>query len=97
MLTALPAHPQEWHLVWSDEFTGPANTSPNPSNWSYETGAGGWGNAELETYCAANSNTPPCSAAHPNTYLDGQGNLVIRAIHTPNGWTSGRLITRAKT
>lgn len=103
LLTALTAPAQNqsaptpgWKLAWSDEFDGPANTAPDASNWSYETGAGGWGNAELETYCAAFSGVSPCNTAHPNTYLDGDGHLVIRAIHTPNGWTSGRIITRGK-
>ena len=41
-------------LVWSDEFTNTtsSNTAPNSAVWTYETGAGGWGNNELETYCA---------------------------------------------
>jgi beta-glucanase (GH16 family) len=39
-------------LVWSDEFEG---TSLKTADWSCETGAGGWGNSELETYAAANA------------------------------------------
>ncbi|MBT8393636.1 MAG: glycoside hydrolase family 16 protein [Flavobacteriaceae bacterium] len=35
-------------LVWSDEFN--IEGAPNPSNWNYNTGAGGWGNNELQTY-----------------------------------------------
>ncbi len=34
-------------LVWSDEFDG---SSINMSNWTFETGAGGWGNNELQNY-----------------------------------------------
>ena len=34
-----------WNIVWSDEFNG---TNLNPAVWTYETGAGGWGNSELE-------------------------------------------------
>jgi len=34
-------------LVWSDEFEG---NSLNMENWKYDTGNGGWGNAELENY-----------------------------------------------
>src|SRR5215469_11959584 len=40
-------------LVWSDEFnnaTG-SNAQPDPSVWTYDTGASGWGNNELEDYC----------------------------------------------
>ncbi len=96
LLISLAAHAQKWQLAWSDEFDGPAHSAPSTANWSYETGASGWGNAEIETYCAASSNIAPCSAAHPNTYLDGEGHLVIRAIRTPSGWTSGRMITKGR-
>ncbi|MBO6176868.1 MAG: RICIN domain-containing protein [Treponema sp.] len=39
-------------LVWSDEFEG---NSLKSENWVYDTGAGGWGNSELETYTAGNN------------------------------------------
>ncbi|MEP0132993.1 MAG: family 16 glycosylhydrolase [Eudoraea sp.] len=35
-------------LVWSDEFD--VDGAPNPSNWTYDLGAGGWGNNEVQTY-----------------------------------------------
>jgi beta-glucanase (GH16 family) len=89
-------HAQTWQLVWSDEFDGPANTAPNRADWSYDTGAGGWGNAEVETYCAAFSGVSPCAAGEPNTYLDGRGNLVIKALNHHGIWTSGRMITKGK-
>lgn len=41
---------QSYQLVWSDEFT----TAIGPA-WRFETGAGGWGNHELEFYQAANA------------------------------------------
>lgn len=57
-------------LVWSDEFDGTAaQSAPNAQNWTYDTGGGGWGNAELETYCAYGLNQPPCHAAQPNAYV----------------------------
>jgi beta-glucanase (GH16 family) len=43
------AHAQ-WQLVWSDEFNG----SIGPS-WVFETGAGGWGNNELQYYRRENA------------------------------------------
>src|SRR5216683_6611653 len=90
---ALPAHAQ-WTQAWSDEFNGPTGSFPAPTNWTYEVGGGGWGNAELEVYCAAGSNAAPCSNATPNVFMDGNGNLVIRAIKTPSGtWTSTRMKT----
>lgn len=41
-------------LVWSDEF----NTAgtPDPTKWTYDLGAGGWGNNELEYYTNRLSN-----------------------------------------
>jgi beta-glucanase (GH16 family) len=90
---ALPARAQ-WTKTWSDEFNGSAGSFPDPTNWTFDVGGGGWGNAELETYCAAGSNAAPCSAATPNVFMDGNGNLVIRAIKTPSGrWTSTRMKT----
>lgn len=90
----LPLHAQ-WTTVWSDEFDGPAGAFPDPNNWTYDVGGGGWGNAELEVYCAAGSNTAPCDASNPNVFMDGKGNLVIRAIKTQSGtWTSTRMKTQ---
>ena len=89
-------HAQHWQLQWADEFDGAANSAPSATDWSYETGAGGWGNAELQTYCAAFSSKPPCSATQPNTYLDGHGHLVIQAIQNQGVWTSGRMVTKGK-
>ncbi len=75
-----------WQLVWSDEFNGPAGTLPNPANWNYDLGGGGWGNGEAETY----TNSPN------NVFQDGNGNLVITAIRDSSGnFTSARLQTGA--
>src|SRR5712692_4355143 len=76
-----------WKMVWSDEFSGPANSQPDSTKWASDLGGGGWGNAELETY----TNAPE------NAHLDGNGNLIIRALRTASGvYTSGRLKTQGK-
>ncbi len=73
-----------WKLVWSDEFNGPANSTPSSANWNYDLGGGGWGNGEQETY----TNSPQ------NVFEDGAGHLVIRAIRDASGnFTSGRIRT----
>ena len=91
------AHAQTtWNLVWSDEFNGPANSAPNPNTWAYDTGGGGWGNGELETYCAPFSGAAPCNSGNSNIYEDGNGNLVIKAINNNGTWTSGRMNTIGK-
>ena len=83
-----------WTLVWNDEFNGPKGAAPDPTKWTYDTGGGGFGNGELETYCAPGSNAAPCSSSSPNIFQDGNGNLVIRARLTNGNWTSGRMKTQ---
>ncbi|MBV8808938.1 MAG: family 16 glycosylhydrolase [Acidobacteriaceae bacterium] len=95
MAAAHPAAAQNWQLIWSDEFNGAAGSFPDSTKWMYDTGGGGWGNDELEIYCSPGSNRAPCSAANPNVFMDGNGNLVIRARKDSEGnWTSARLNTQ---
>ena len=82
-------------LVWSDEFD-----SINTSNWTFETGGGGWGNNELQYY------TNGQNAAIQNDAAAGSNVLVITARReNPAGYgcwygsctyTSSRMITRDK-
>lgn len=68
-----------WNLVWEDEFNG---TTVNSQNWTYDLGAGGWGNNELQTYDTA-------SATVQN------GELLITARKNANGsYSSARLKTQ---
>jgi beta-glucanase (GH16 family) len=73
-----------WKLVWSDEFDGAKASAPDAKKWTYDLGASGWGNHELENY----------TNFRDNSFLDGDGHLVIRAIKTNNGYTSARLKTQ---
>ena len=80
-------------LVWSDEFNG-ASAVPDPANWVFETGGDGWGNHELETYCAAGSSVAPCDAALPNVVVaDGYLHIVARR-NAAGAWTSARMTTK---
>ena len=84
-------------LVWSDEFTNStsANAQPNPQIWTYDTGSGGFGNDELENYCAWGSTASPCDPAQPNAYLDTSGLLHIAARKSSSGaYTSARMKTQ---
>lgn len=85
-------------LVWSDEFNAQAARSrPDPANWTYETGGGGWGNQELETYCAYGSNAAPCDAAEPNSWVGRDGYLHIVARRVGHGqYTSARLTSQGQ-
>lgn len=85
-LLPMAAGAQE-RLVWSDEFAGEAGSGPDPSKWVYDLGSGGWGNKELETY----------TDIRANSYLDGEGHLVIQALEpTPGKFTSARLKTQGR-
>jgi beta-glucanase (GH16 family) len=84
-------------LVWSDEFTNStnANAQPNPHIWTYDTGNGGFGNRELENYCAWGSTASPCDATNPNAYEDTGGILHVVARSPSAGvYTSARMKTQ---
>jgi beta-glucanase (GH16 family) len=81
-------------LAWSDEFSNSTGqkAQPNPLTWTYDTGNGGFGNQELEDYCAWGSNVSPCSPADPNAYVGTDGYLHIVARQaSPGVYTSARL------
>jgi beta-glucanase (GH16 family) len=67
-------------LVWRDEFEG---TAVNAADWTFETGAGGWGNQELQNYVTTNA-----------TVADGF--LTITAKKEGSGYTSSRMKTAGK-
>ncbi|MGQ7869765.1 family 16 glycosylhydrolase [Sunxiuqinia sp. sy24] len=81
--TPLKAQQDCENLVWSDEFS--TDGAPSEERWGYDTGGGGWGNNELQTY----TNT------RANSWVEN-GNLYIKAIKSSNNWTSARLITKGK-
>jgi beta-glucanase (GH16 family) len=84
-------------LAWSDEFSNAtaANTGPNANIWTYDAGNSGFGNSELENYCAWGSNTSPCSTASPNAYVAPGGGLHIVALQPSAGvYTSARMKTQ---
>lgn len=87
-MTVAPLRAQtHWKLVWSDEFNGAAGAAPDSTKWTYDLGASGWGNQELESY----------TDSRENSFLDGKGHLVIRALRASDGkYTSARLKTEGK-
>jgi beta-glucanase (GH16 family) len=84
-------------LVWSDEFansTG-APAQPDPTVWTYDTGNSGFGNGELENYCAWGSSASPCSTTNPSEFVGTDGYLHIEAQSPSSGvYTSARLKTQ---
>jgi len=72
------------NLVWSDEFNTPG--SPDPTKWTYDLGAGGWGNNELEYYTSRIDNA-----------VVSNGTLKIIAKkenYSGSNYTSARLLTK---
>jgi len=81
-------------LVWSDEFANTTGTpaQPDPHTWTYDTGNSGFGNHELENYCAWGSSTSPCSTTNPSAFVGTDGYLHITAQQPSAGvYTSARL------
>ncbi len=73
-------------LSWADEFSG---SSVNTTDWTFETGATGWGNNELQNYTSGG-----------NAELK-DGKLIITARKVNNSqtlgsYTSTRMITKGK-
>ncbi len=94
---ALSADVASGALVWSDEFSNAkgAKAAPDPTVWTYDKGASGYGNAELEDYCAWGSDKMPCSAETPNAYVGTDGYLHIVAREPkPGVYTSARMKTQ---
>lgn len=84
-------------LVWSDEFTnsGSSPAQPNPSVWTYDTGNSGFGNQELENYCAWGATAYPCDVNKPNAFVGTDGYLHIVARQpAPGVYTSARMISQ---
>ncbi|MGW6469736.1 glycoside hydrolase family 16 protein [Streptomyces nigra] len=85
-----PTPPSGWTQAFLDDFTGPAGSGVNTSNWRYDTGTGypggpaNWGTGEIETMTSSTDNVS----------LDGNGNLRITPRRDGAGrWTSGRIET----
>lgn len=75
-----------WVKVFEDSFDGPAGSAPDPAVWTPDTGAGGWGNDELQNY----TDRPD------NLRLSGNGTLLIvahREAYEGSDWTSARIQT----
>lgn len=90
--------PEGYRLVWNDEFN--EGEHPDPQNWYYETGGGGWGNNELQTYVAGTQNGEQLAAV-------ANGILTITAkkigatvysirMNTTESWKYGYFEARMK-
>src|SRR4051812_7285439 len=80
---------QQWVSTWADEFNA---GSTDLNGFSYDTGATGWGNNELENYTTSSQNVSVSTSA-------GVGALHIDAIASGTAghqtYTSARIKTNA--
>ncbi|MCO6011312.1 discoidin domain-containing protein [Actinoallomurus purpureus] len=76
----VPPPPAGWTTVFGDDFAGPAGSPPSSANWFYDIGTG-YGTGEIEQTTSSTA----------NSYLDGNGHLVLKAINNGGTWTSARL------
>ncbi len=85
LCTAINSSAQCYELVWADEFNG---TAVDTDNWSYNEGASGWGNNELQNYTNRVQNSSVQN-----------GHLRITALqenYQGANYTSARLLSRYK-
>ncbi|AWI27312.1 family 16 glycosylhydrolase [Flavobacterium pallidum] len=71
------------NLVFEDNFD--VNGAPDASKWSYDLGAGGWGNNEVQSYTNSADNV-----------IVADGNLKITAKKEGSNYTSARLKSENK-
>src|SRR5580693_8934586 len=76
----VPPAPSGWSTVFGDNFAGAAGSAPSAQNWFYDIGTG-YGTGETEQTTSSTN----------NVYLDGNGDLVLKAIDNGGTWTSGRI------
>jgi len=76
----VPPPPAGWTTVFGDDFAGTAGSPPSSANWFYDIGSG-FGTGEIEQTTSSTA----------NSYLDGSGHLVLKAINNGGTWTSARL------
>ena len=86
-------------LVWADEFSNStgAAIAPDSNTWGYDTGNSGFGNHELENYCAWGATSGGCDTANPNAYVGTDGMLHVVARKPSAGvYTSARLKSQGR-
>jgi beta-glucanase (GH16 family) len=69
-----------WTRVFRDTFNGPAGARPSRANWFYDIGSN-YGTGEIEH----------TTSSTRNVYLNGHGQLVLKAIRHGSTWTSARI------
>ena len=90
--------PDGYKLVWQDEFD--EGDAPSKDEWWYETGGGGWGNNEIQTYVAGSQNGTQLATVSKGTLkiqarnIDGK--VYSIRMNTKKHWTYGWFEARLK-
>src|SRR3569833_1196651 len=85
--------PSGMTLAWSDEFNGTIGAAPNSGTWAYDTGAGGWGNGELQTYVTS---LAICHIISDGTVTDSKALQIEPQTDSCHRWYSARIKTQGK-
>lgn len=97
--------PAGYSLVWNEEFNESAQAGakpavPNRTKWSYETGAGGWGNHELQNYIPGYSGSDTCALITNGTLkiiAKKRGTEVLSVrMNSVSSWLYGYFEARLK-
>lgn len=89
--------PEGYELVWNDEF---AEGDRPGTEWSYETGGGGWGNNELQTYVNCSQGSEQLAVVKDGIFsiiakqIDGK--VYSIRINTKKSWKYGYFEARLK-
>ncbi|SDR87312.1 Glycosyl hydrolases family 16 [Polaribacter sp. KT25b] len=84
-------------LVWEDDFN--TDGAPDAANWTYDLGAGGWGNGEAQTYTNELENAKVENGSLIITAkADGSGGYTSARLKSEGlyDFTYGRVEVRAK-
>jgi beta-glucanase (GH16 family) len=99
--TATPG--ADWEPVWADEFDAPDGTPPDPERWSFNTGGGGWGNAERQVYTDRLENAAIeggtlliCAREEAEDYSGYRYTSARLVTRNQGDWTYGRVEVRAR-
>ena len=90
--------PEGYELDWNEEFDTPGK--PSTADWWYETGGGGWGNNEVQTYVAgAKDGTDLAYIKDGSLFLEARkmgGTVYSIRINTQKSWQYGWFEARLK-
>ena len=90
--------PDGYHLDWQEEFN--TDGKPSTNDWWYETGGGGWGNNEIQTYVSqAQGDVDLAYISDGSLKIKAQeigGKVYSIRMNTKKYWTYGWFEARIK-